>query len=175
LDRLGGDFGLGLGFEFGGVSAPVSDLGDAPSTTGLSVSAGAGDGQGAEGTADTDMEALLREILAEPRLGENEAQVVVADEAGVEAAGEQSGLESGGDEEAMEDAKEDAGLLTTAIAEWTTEIEMQRMLDEVMSLDPLTTGMDLGDMFAMGMGGDVDLDFGTEFAALEAHGDVGVF
>jgi len=72
----------------------------------------------------------------------------------------------------VEDVEEDAGLLTTAIAEWTTEIEMQRMLDEMMSLDSLTTDMDLGGVYAMGMGRDVDLDLGTEFAALD--GDVAV-
>jgi len=148
LDRLE----FGFGFEFGvnnGVEAPVG------------VSASVGDGQGAQGgtgDAEGDVEALLREILAEPRHGESEAEVV----AGVDAEGD--GGEGGQQQLAAAVVGSDVeGQLTEDTAGWTAEIEMQRMLDGMaagMDVDfGSLAGMDMGDVFAMGL----------EF------GDVGVF
>jgi hypothetical protein len=141
LDRLE----FGFGFEFG-----VSN----------GVSASVGDGQGAQGAGDAegDVEAFLREILAEPRHGESEAEVVVG--TGAEGDGGVVCAEGGQQLVARSDVE---GQLTEDTAEWTAEIEMQRMLDGMaagMDVDfGSLAGMDMGDVFAMGM----------EF------GDVGVF
>lgn len=149
MDRLE----FGFGFEFG-----VADGLEA----GVGVSASVGDGQGAQGAggdAEEDVEALLREILAEPRQGESETEVVggaVEGESGVvcEEGGQQAVVGAGNDVE---------GQLAEDTAKWTAEIEMQRMFDGMAAGMDVDFGslasMDMGDVYAMGL----------EF------GDVGVF
>ena len=149
MDRLE----FGFGFEFGVNNRVEAAVG---------VSASVGDGQGAQvgpGDAEGDVEALLREILAELRLGESEAEVVVR----VDAEGDGGVVcGEGGQQQlaAVGTGSDVEGQLTEDTAGWTAEIEMQRMLDEMAAgIDVDIGSLDMGDVFAMGL----------EF------GDVGVF
>ncbi|KAF8169665.1 hypothetical protein BJ912DRAFT_999223 [Pholiota molesta] len=154
------------------------------------VSAGAatqGD-SGAAGDSDTAMEALFREILASPRAqhavavrGEGAAQVTAA-QSGAQGAGESEQADGPKDITTINNTKTDTQITTvkeaeteeesaTAVAEWAHEIEMQRMLDDMvmmhgggldMGMDPLGLGaMDIG-VVDIGLGMGIDMDFGID-------------
>ncbi|KAF8187521.1 hypothetical protein BJ912DRAFT_970051 [Pholiota molesta] len=155
---------------------------------GAPVSAGAAtQGDGAAGDSDTAMEALFREILASPRAqhavavrGEGAAQVTAA-QSGAQGAGE-SEQADGQKDITIDNTKTDTQTNTvkeagteeesaTAVAEWAHEIEMQRMLDDMvmmhgggldMGMDPLGLGaMDIG-VVDIGLGMGIDMDFGID-------------
>ena len=102
----------------------------------------------------------MREILAEPRLGESEAEVVVR----VDVEGGDRVVWGRGQQQQQLAAavvgSDIEGQLTEDTAGWMAEIEMQRMLGEMAAgMDVDFGSLDMGDVFAMGL----------EF------GDVGVF